>query len=414
MPNTYISYCVANSIRDLSNTMPTPPRTANCCIDACRRPYLQSSRDLRDELLVKKISARDSSKTFVAPPTAEYAIAYSTNYCRFTSFKRCAIKRFETYFTVARALDIVVAKPLPCDITAPVHESCAKKLSTAVVCTRDFAASCVASLTEHYSALKLASTCFVSCTHRVVCKNTLVTTAQVDTRATSRDACEYNSDHTPQSNHLILNLPSSLLYRRRISRLILHYHLLTMSSQLDCIDAAKIFSAASVDAISMEDARRQLQSHIAIDVIIEGLDQPLTDSITSEGCATPRLFLERTLARLPLTLGGVYCAAMIACDTTPVCCEKQSPEGTLFVARVFCFRIRSYYAARQVFAMLNRRFDSRPIAKRLSICYLRIPHKLSVAPAAAAAQSATEISSLQAPQHTTTQQSQLSRSSAGS
>ena len=71
--------------------------------------------------------------------------------------------------------------------------------------------------------------------------------------------------------------------------------------------------------------------------MIEGLDQRFTDSIIAEGCATPRLFLERTLARLPPTLGGVYFAAMIARDETPVCCDKQSPEGTQSVALVCCF-----------------------------------------------------------------------------
>ena len=96
--------------------------------------------------------------------------------------------------------------------------------------------------------------------------------------------------------------------------------------------------------------------------MIKGFDQRLPDSIAAEGCATRRMFFERTLARLPLTLGGVYSAAIIACDDKFVRCEKQSPEGTLSVALVFCYCICSYYAARQVFVMFNRRFDSRPIA----------------------------------------------------
>ena len=82
-----------------------------------------------------------------------------------------------------------------------------------------------------------------------------------------------------------------------------------MSALLDRFDAAEIFALASVDAISVEDARNQLQSHIAVDVMIEGLDQRFTDSIMADGCASPRLYLERTLARLPPTLGGVYFAA---------------------------------------------------------------------------------------------------------
>ena len=102
---------------------------------------------------------------------------------------------------------------------------------------------------------------------------------------------------------------------------------------------------------------------------------------------------------------------MIAFDETPVSCEKQSPEGTLSVALVYCFCIGLYYAARQVLAMLNRRFESRSIAERLSVCYVPITHRYSVAPAATAAQFVTDASSLQAPQHTMTQQSQLSTSS---
>ena len=60
-----------------------------------------------------------------------------------------------------------------------------------------------------------------------------------------------------------------------------------MSALLDRFDAAEIFVLASVDAISVEEARNQLQSHIAVDVMIEGLDQRFIDSITSESCATP-------------------------------------------------------------------------------------------------------------------------------
>ena len=140
-----------------------------------------------------------------------------------------------------------------------------------------------------------------------------------------------------------------------------------MSVLLDRIDAGEIFAAASVDAISLKEARNQLQSYSAVDRIIEGLDQRFTDAIAAEGCATPRLFLERTFARLPPTLGSVYSAEMIACDEAFVRCEKQSPEGTLSVALVFWFRARSYYAARQVFAMFNRRFDSRPIEEHFGL-----------------------------------------------
>ena len=147
--------------------------------------------------------------------------------------------------------------------------------------------------------------------------------------------------------------------------------------------------------------------------MIEKLDQRFTDSLKddmAEGCATPRLFLERTLARLPPTLGGVYFVAIIACDELPARCEKQSPEGTLFVVLVFCFRVRSYYAARQVVVMFNSRFDSRPIAERFSVCYVPIPHRRR---AANPAQSSTDASSSQVPQPTSMQVSKLSSSSAG-
>ena len=58
----------------------------------------------------------------------------------------------------------------------------------------------------------------------------------------------------------------------------------------------------------------------------------------AKGCATPRLFLERTFAKLPPTLGSVYFAALIPCDKLPVRFEKQSPKSTLSVALVFFSR----------------------------------------------------------------------------
>ena len=42
-----------------------------------------------------------------------------------------------------------------------------------------------------------------------------------------------------------------------------------MSALHNRFDAAVIFGLASVDAISVDDARNQLQSHIAVDVMIE-------------------------------------------------------------------------------------------------------------------------------------------------
>ena len=91
-----------------------------------------------------------------------------------------------------------------------------------------------------------------------------------------------------------------------------------MISQLDRFDAVEMFAADSVDAICVEDARNQLLSYNAVDVMIEGLDQRFTDLIASEYCATSRLFLLRTIAKLLSTLNRVYLAAMIACDETPV------------------------------------------------------------------------------------------------
>ena len=98
----YGGYCFAINSRDSSNSEPKPPRVAHCCIVVCRVPQSQSSRDPHDELLVKKISARDSSNTFVALPTAENEIAYSTHCFRFSSFNRCKVKQFGVHCTYAR------------------------------------------------------------------------------------------------------------------------------------------------------------------------------------------------------------------------------------------------------------------------------------------------------------------------
>ena len=159
--------------------------------------------------------------------------------------------------------------------------------TTDVICTRDSATSRAAPRTESHSALDLTPTRLVSCAHRGVLEVLLAKIAQVDTRATARDAHEYNSSRTQLTRDLIINLPTSLLYRRRISRLVSRDRSSPMSALLDPFVAAEIFALASVDAIPVEDARNHLQSHITVDVMIEGLDQLFTDSITSEGCATP-------------------------------------------------------------------------------------------------------------------------------
>ena len=127
MTKSYGGYCVSNSIRDSPNSEPTPPRAANCCIVAFRKPQTQVTQDLRNELIVKKISARDSSNTLVAPPTAENEIAYSTHCLSFPSFEMCAVKHFGIRHTLARVLDVPAAKPLL------VHDSCAKPLTTDVI-----------------------------------------------------------------------------------------------------------------------------------------------------------------------------------------------------------------------------------------------------------------------------------------
>ena len=94
------SYRVANRTRDSLNSERTQPRTANCCIVACRGPHLQSSQNSRDELIVKIISACNSLSTLVTPQTAENEIEYSTLYCRFTSFEKRAVKHFGVRRTV--------------------------------------------------------------------------------------------------------------------------------------------------------------------------------------------------------------------------------------------------------------------------------------------------------------------------
>ena len=149
MTSSYGGYRVANSICDSSNSEPKPFRAANCCIVACRGPQSQSPRDSCDEVIVKKISACDSSNTLVATPTAENEIAYSTHVCRFPSFEMCAVKQFKIRRTVARALDVPAAKPLS------VHDSCAKPLTTDFICTRDSATSRAAPCAESHSASTL-------------------------------------------------------------------------------------------------------------------------------------------------------------------------------------------------------------------------------------------------------------------
>ena len=213
-------------------TEPKPPQTANCCIVACRVPQSQSPRDSRDEFIVKK-SARDSSNTLVAPPTAENEIAYSTHCFHFPSLEMCAVQQFGVCRTVARALDVPAAKPLS------IHDSCAKPLTIDLICIRDSATSQTAPRTESHSALDLTLTRLVSYAHRGVLEGFLAKIAQVDTCATARDAQEYNSSRTPQTRDLIVNLPSSLLYRRRISRLVSRDRSSPMSVLLNRFDAAK-------------------------------------------------------------------------------------------------------------------------------------------------------------------------------
>ena len=126
----------------------------------------------------------------------------------------CAVKQFGVTCTVARAVDVLAATPLS------VHDSCPKPLTTDVICTRDFATSRAAPSTKSQSALDLTPTGRVSCAHRGIREDSLANIAQVDTRATVRDAHEYNSSRTTRTRDLILDLPSSLLNRRRISRLV--------------------------------------------------------------------------------------------------------------------------------------------------------------------------------------------------
>ena len=116
-----------------------------------------------------------------------------------------------------------------------------------------------------------------------------------------------------------------------------------MFALLNRFDAADILVLASVEASFVEDARNQLQSHIAVDVMIEGLDQRLTDSIIAESCATPRRFLKRTIAKLPPTLRSVYFAAMSACDKRPSAARNSHPKKRClsFSCSVFAFARRT-------------------------------------------------------------------------
>ena len=96
----------------------------------------------------------------------------------------------------------------------------------------------------------------MSYARRGISEGLLVTIAQVDTSATSRYAHGYNSSRTPQNKNLILNLPSSLLYRSRISRLVSRDYSSPMFALLDRFDAAENFALASVDAIFVEDSSK--------------------------------------------------------------------------------------------------------------------------------------------------------------
>ena len=137
---------------------------------------------------MKKISARDSSNSLVAPQTAENEIEYSTHRCRFPSFERRAVNQFGIRRTVARALDVLDGKPLSCTTDAPVHDSCATPLAADVIYTRDSAASRAAPRTKIHSALDLTPTRPVSCEHRVIREDSVITIARINTRCTSRDA----------------------------------------------------------------------------------------------------------------------------------------------------------------------------------------------------------------------------------
>ena len=79
----------------------------------------------------------------------------------------CAVKQFGVRRTVARALDVPAVKPLS------VHDSCAKPLTTDVICTRDSATSRVAPRTESHSALDLTPIRHVSCVHRGIREESL-------------------------------------------------------------------------------------------------------------------------------------------------------------------------------------------------------------------------------------------------
>ena len=111
-------------------------------------------------------------------------------------------------------------KPLPCNFTVPEHESSAKPLTTVVVCTRDSAALFDLPRTAFISALDFISTCPMSCEHRFIQDDLLVTITQVDTSGKSQNKREYNIRDISQYHHIILNFPNLLLIRLSISRII--------------------------------------------------------------------------------------------------------------------------------------------------------------------------------------------------
>ena len=155
-----------------------------------------------------------------------------------------------------------------------------------------------------------------------------------------------------------------------------------MEPQLDRFDSAEMFTAAAADGVTVDTASVQLKKFHVVEVHVEGLDQRFLDEIAAEGYNSPRAFLLKSFAKLSPTLGVVYTSALVASDEYLIPAEKQSRKGVTTSTRVFRFRTLSFFAARQVAAILARRFESRLPAERLEVRYVQLPHKqVAAAPA---------------------------------
>ena len=172
-----------------------------------------------------------------------------------------------------------------------------------------------------------------------------------------------------------INRSNSRLYLCRIAYFVSLAATHPREPQFDRFDSAELFTAAAADGVTVEAASVQLKKFHVVEVHVEGLDQRVFDEIASEGYNSPRAFLLKSFAKLSPTLGAIYTSAIVASEEHLIPAEKQSREGVTTSTRVFRFRTRSFFAARQVAAILARRFESRLPAERLEERYAQLPHK---------------------------------------